>query len=162
MTRSPKLTSFVDGRRPAYLCSLPVMIIGSIGVGRARNVQQLLVFRFIQAMGASPGTSVGFGVIGDIYRLEERGRAMGSYYGVSPNTCTMIISLNMSFSKGNTTRAGFSSNDRWWVLVTYDRWGFIKRSIYRICCLPFLMANSSFFFGRICIYNILVYSVLFS
>lgn len=59
------------------------MVIGSIGVAKAQTVQQLLVFRFLQAMGASPGTSVGFGVIGDIYRLEERGRAMGSYYGVS-------------------------------------------------------------------------------
>jgi len=98
MTTSLKLTSFVDGRRPAYLCSLPVMILGSIGVGCAQNVQQLLVFRFIQAMGASPGTSVGFGVIGDIYRLEERGRAMGSYYGVSPYTRTMIICFNISFS----------------------------------------------------------------
>lgn len=59
------------------------MIIGSIGVARAQNIQQLLIFRFLQAMGGSPGTSVGFGVIGDIYRREERGRAMGSYYGVS-------------------------------------------------------------------------------
>lgn len=71
------------GRRPAYLYSLPVMILGSIGVARAQNVQELLAFRFVQALGASPGTSVGFGVIGDIYRLEERGRAMGSYYGAT-------------------------------------------------------------------------------
>ncbi|KAF5349687.1 hypothetical protein D9756_008816 [Leucocoprinus leucothites] len=71
------------GRRSAYLYSLPVMIIGSLGVGWAQNVDQLLIFRFLQAMGASPGTSVGFGVIGDIYRLEERGRAMGSYYGAT-------------------------------------------------------------------------------
>ncbi|EKM83282.1 hypothetical protein AGABI1DRAFT_69563 [Agaricus bisporus var. burnettii JB137-S8] len=71
------------GRRPAYLYSLPVMVLGSIGVARAQSVQQLLIFRFLQAMGASPGTSVGFGVIGDIYRLEERGRAMGSYYGAT-------------------------------------------------------------------------------
>jgi len=68
------------------------MIIGSVGVGWAQNVQQLLIFRFIQAMGASPGTSVGFGVIGDIYRLEERGRAMGSYYGVSP---TFVSGLSL-------------------------------------------------------------------
>jgi len=89
------------------------MILGSIGVGCAQNVQQLLMFRFVQAMGASPGTSVGFGVIGDIYRLEERGRAMGSYYGVSPNTCIVIISFNIPFSSGDIARAGFSSNDRW-------------------------------------------------
>ncbi|KAF9447241.1 MFS general substrate transporter [Macrolepiota fuliginosa MF-IS2] len=71
------------GRRPTYLYSLPVMILGSLGVAKAQTIQQLLVFRFIQALGASPGTSVGFGVMGDIYRLEERGRAMGSYYGAT-------------------------------------------------------------------------------
>jgi len=71
------------GRRPAYLYSLPVMVLGSIGVAKAQTVHQLLAFRFIQALGASPGTSIGFGVIGDIYRLEERGRAMGSFYGAT-------------------------------------------------------------------------------
>lgn len=59
------------------------MIIGSLGIGRARNVPQLMVWRVIQAIGASPSLSVGAGVIGDIYKLEERGTALGSYFGVS-------------------------------------------------------------------------------
>jgi MFS family permease len=58
------------------------MIIGSFGVARAQSVMQLMVWRFIQSMGASPGLSVGAGVIGDIYKLEERGAALGSYFGV--------------------------------------------------------------------------------
>lgn len=60
------------------------MVVGSFGVARARTISQLMVWRFIQAVGASPGLSVGAGVIGDIYKLEERGTALGSYFGVRP------------------------------------------------------------------------------
>ncbi len=52
-------------------------------MARAQTVTQLIIWLFIQAMGATPGLSVGAGVIGDIYKLEERGTALGSYYGVS-------------------------------------------------------------------------------
>jgi MFS family permease len=58
------------------------MIIGSFGVARAQSVLQLMIWRFIQAMGAAPALSVGAGVIGDIYKLEERGTALGKYFGV--------------------------------------------------------------------------------
>ena len=73
----------VDGRRPAYLCALPVLVIGSAGVALAQTVPFLLFWRFFQAMGASPGSVLGAGVIGDIYKLEERGRAMGFFLAVS-------------------------------------------------------------------------------
>ncbi|KAF5349698.1 hypothetical protein D9756_008833 [Leucocoprinus leucothites] len=69
------------GRRPSYLWYFPIMIIGSLGVARAQTVSQLMFWRVIQGMGASPGLSVGAGVIGDIYKLEERGAALGSYFG---------------------------------------------------------------------------------
>lgn len=73
----------IDGRRPVYLAGLPLLICGSLGVGFARNVPELMIWRFIQAFGSSPGLSVGAGVIGDIYRLEERGTAMGIFFSVS-------------------------------------------------------------------------------
>jgi MFS family permease len=41
-----------------------------------------MVWRFVQALGSSPGLAVGSGVIGDIYKLEERGQAMGIFFGV--------------------------------------------------------------------------------
>ena len=34
-------------------------------------------------MGASPGPALGAGVIGDIFKLEERGRSMGVFFSVS-------------------------------------------------------------------------------
>ncbi|TFK64163.1 MFS general substrate transporter [Pluteus cervinus] len=68
------------GRRPVYLTGLPLLIVGSLGVAFARTVPELMIWRFMQAFGASPGISVGAGVVGDIYCLEERGTAMGIFF----------------------------------------------------------------------------------
>jgi MFS family permease len=38
--------------------------------------------RFVQAFGASMGTSIGSAVISDIYKLEERGTVMGVFWAV--------------------------------------------------------------------------------
>lgn len=59
------------------------MAVGSFGAGAARTVPELLVWRIVQAFGASSGLSVGIGVLADIYKLEERGRSSGVFFGVS-------------------------------------------------------------------------------
>ncbi|KAI0310281.1 major facilitator superfamily domain-containing protein [Amylostereum chailletii] len=69
------------GRRPVYLAALPILTVGSLGVSTARSIPELMVWRFIQAFGSGAGVSLGAGVIADIYRLEERGRAMGIFFG---------------------------------------------------------------------------------
>ncbi|KAJ4482506.1 MFS general substrate transporter [Lentinula aciculospora] len=69
------------GRKPVYLCGLPLLTIGSIGVAFSRTMPELMLWRFLQTLGGSPGLSVGAGVVGDIYRLEERGTAMGVFFG---------------------------------------------------------------------------------
>jgi len=65
------------GRRPVYLYALPVFAIGSGGVAAAQSTPALFFWRFFQSMGASLGPVIGAAVIGDIFKLEERGRAMG-------------------------------------------------------------------------------------
>jgi MFS family permease len=57
--------------------------MGSLGVALARNIQQLLLFRVVQAFGGGGGMSIGAGVISDIYRTEQRGTAMGVFFAVS-------------------------------------------------------------------------------
>ncbi|GBE82904.1 MFS general substrate transporter [Sparassis crispa] len=71
------------GRRPVFLASLPCLCAGSLGVGTATSIRSLMVWRVVQAFGASSGLSVGAGVIGDIYKLEERGTAMGIFFGAT-------------------------------------------------------------------------------
>ena len=63
---------------------MPLLFLGSLGVATSGTMTQLLSWRFVQAIGASPGLAVGAGVIGDIYKLEERGQAMGIFFAVLP------------------------------------------------------------------------------
>lgn len=72
----------VDRRRLIYLAGIPFLTLGSIGVALSRNVPEMMVWRFIQAFGTSGGMSVGAAVIGDIYKVTERGSAMGIFFGV--------------------------------------------------------------------------------
>ena len=74
-----------------------MLCIASIGVAMSQTVPQLMVWRFLQAFGASGGSSVGTGVIGDIYKLEERGTAMGVFFAVSVILSTLGLSESLSF-----------------------------------------------------------------
>ena len=65
-----------------YIFSLPVLVFASAGVAAAKSIPTLLFWRFMQSIGASPGLVLGTGVIGDIYKLEERGRAIGIFSAV--------------------------------------------------------------------------------
>lgn len=51
-------------------------------MAQCRTIPELLFFRILQCGGASPGFAIGAGVIGDIYKLEERGTAMGIFLAV--------------------------------------------------------------------------------
>ncbi|KAK0455358.1 MFS general substrate transporter [Desarmillaria tabescens] len=71
------------GRRLIYLASIPFLTLGSIGVALSHNVPEMMVWRFLQAFGTSGGMSVGAAVIGDIYKVTERGSAMGIFFGAT-------------------------------------------------------------------------------
>jgi MFS family permease len=64
--------------------------IGSTGVAAARSIPSLLFWRFFQSAGGSLGPAVGAAVIGDIFKLEERGGAMGVCFAAS-NLLFMIF-----------------------------------------------------------------------
>lgn len=71
-----------DGRRVVYLYAMPCLALGSFGVSTSRSVPELLFWRAVQAAGSSTGLSTGMAIIGDIYKLEERGTAVGITFGV--------------------------------------------------------------------------------
>ncbi|KAG1834358.1 major facilitator superfamily domain-containing protein [Suillus subalutaceus] len=69
------------GRRKMYLCGIPFLCVGSCGVAMANSLWGLLFWQFVQTFGCSGGLSLGAGVIGDIYKLEERGIGIGIFLG---------------------------------------------------------------------------------
>ena len=66
--------------------------IGSAGVAAAQSIPSLLFWRFFQSMGASIGPVIGAAVIGDIFKLEERGRAVGVSLGVGKSDNPLFMS----------------------------------------------------------------------
>ncbi|KAG1749491.1 major facilitator superfamily domain-containing protein [Suillus lakei] len=71
------------GRRWMYLWGMPFLCIGSCGVAMSASLRSLLFWRFVQTFGCSGGIPLGAGVIGDIYKLEERGTAIGVFLGAT-------------------------------------------------------------------------------
>jgi MFS family permease len=100
------LNHHLDGRRPVYVYGLPIFCIGSLGVATAQNVLQVMIWRLVQAVG-SGSLSVGSAVIGDIYQLEERGTALGIFYGVR------IRFENLSDKRALTIMSQFSRSVFW-------------------------------------------------
>lgn len=62
---------------------MPFTILGSFAVAASGDLNSLLFWRFVQTFGCSGGYAIGAATIGDIYKVEERGTAMGTFLGVS-------------------------------------------------------------------------------
>jgi DHA1 family bicyclomycin/chloramphenicol resistance-like MFS transporter len=62
------------GRLKLLKISIVVFILGSIGCFFAPNIEMLLFFRFIQALGASAGNVTGQAIIADLYDKRKTGQ----------------------------------------------------------------------------------------
>ncbi|KAF8809331.1 hypothetical protein BYT27DRAFT_7210296 [Phlegmacium glaucopus] len=83
-TFTPSYLSFRGISTPQVPSSTFAFSIGGLTSApystHSTNIPNLLFWRFLQAVGAAPGLVLGAGVIGDIYKLEERGRAMSVFF----------------------------------------------------------------------------------
>ncbi|OWJ65533.1 MDR family MFS transporter [Inquilinus limosus] len=69
--------SDVFGRKPVLVGGTILFLIGSVLCGFAWSMGSLILFRLLQGLGAGAITPVTMTVVGDLYKLEERGRAQG-------------------------------------------------------------------------------------
>lgn len=70
------------GRKPLFLFGVALFLLGSIASGAAQSMEQLVVFRAIQGLGAGAVLPLVLTIIGDIFALEERARVQGLFSGV--------------------------------------------------------------------------------
>ena len=70
------------GRRPMLLIGITVFLIGSALSGLSRSMEQLILFRGIQGLGAGALFPVSLAVIGDLFTPAERGKYQGLFGAV--------------------------------------------------------------------------------
>ncbi|MFK7603660.1 MDR family MFS transporter [Deinococcus sp. SM5_A1] len=74
------------GRRPLILLGIAVFALGSVGLGFAQNMDQLIMLRALQGIGGGTLMAMSFTAIADLFTPIERGRYQGytgAVWGVS-------------------------------------------------------------------------------
>jgi EmrB/QacA subfamily drug resistance transporter len=74
--------SDIYGRRPIYAAALGMFLLGSLLCGMATSIQQLIIFRAVQGLGAGGLLPLAFIIVGDLFTLEQRARMQGLFSGV--------------------------------------------------------------------------------
>jgi EmrB/QacA subfamily drug resistance transporter len=70
------------GRKPLLLVGVGLFLVGSALAGLSQNIEQLILFRGIQGLGAGALFPIALATIGDLYSAKERGRYQGLFGAV--------------------------------------------------------------------------------
>ncbi len=70
------------GRRPMLLIGVTIFLIGSALSGLSQNMEQLILFRGIQGVGAGALFPISLAIIGDLFTPVERGKYQGLFGAV--------------------------------------------------------------------------------
>ncbi len=81
------------GRRPAILGGMALFTLASLGCAFASSVEELIVYRFLQAVGGSAGPVLGRAVVRDIHGREHAARVLshiGSAMALAPAIAPLL------------------------------------------------------------------------
>ncbi|HEX9013220.1 MAG TPA: MFS transporter, partial [Anaerolineaceae bacterium] len=70
------------GRKLVYIISMGIFLAGSVLCGQARSMEQLILFRAVQGLGAGGVLPLAFTIIGELFSLEQRARMQGLFSGI--------------------------------------------------------------------------------
>jgi len=74
--------SDIYGRKPYYILSIGLFLVGSVLAGLAQSMSFLIFARAVQGLGAGGVFPVGSTILSDIYSLEDRARIQGVFSSV--------------------------------------------------------------------------------
>src|SRR5690606_39366631 len=70
------------GRKRVFIVAVVLFVGGSALCGLAGSMEQLVLFRIIQGLGAGGVLPVALTIVGDIYPFEQRARIQGWFYSI--------------------------------------------------------------------------------
>ncbi len=111
----------IHGRKKVFLTGTCLMIIATVAVSTASNIESLIIFRFIQGICAAMITSTSFAMLNSVFPREKRGRAIG----------VVVSSVYLGISAGPTI-AG--------LMVQYLNWRWIFYSAVPVELAAFVFA----------------------
>ena len=72
----------IFGRKPVFLAGAGIFVLGSALCGLAQGIEQLIIFRGIQGIGAGAVMPVTLTIIGDLYPGEQRAKMQGLFSAI--------------------------------------------------------------------------------
>ncbi|EGA90337.1 drug resistance transporter, EmrB/QacA subfamily protein [Planococcus donghaensis MPA1U2] len=81
--------SDIFGRKRIFTIGMLLFLLGSLLCGLATSMDELIIFRFVQGLGAGAVMPIATTIVGDIYTREERAKIQGylsSVWGISAVT----------------------------------------------------------------------------
>ncbi|WP_339249413.1 MDR family MFS transporter [Sporosarcina sp. FSL W8-0480] len=88
------------GRKPILFIGISIFLIGSVLCGFALTMEQLIIYRLIQGLGAGAVMPIATTIVGDIYTTKERAKIQGylsSVWGVSAVSGPVIGGLIVQY-----------------------------------------------------------------
>ncbi|GGM44920.1 MFS transporter [Longimycelium tulufanense] len=107
--------SDIYGRKPFYLASISIFLIGSLLCGVAGSMYELAGARAVQGLGAGGLMSLAFAIMGDLIPPRERGRYQGYFMAVF-GSASVLGPVVGGFFAGMDTVLGFAGW-RWVFLI---------------------------------------------
>lgn len=77
------------GRRPVLLIAMAIMTLCTVWCGLAKSYDSLLAARIFQGIGGGAADTVAPALIGDVFFMDRRGRAMVSFICLHQRLATL-------------------------------------------------------------------------
>ena len=107
--------SDIYGRKPLYLISISIFVVGSLLSGTADSMYQLAVYRGVQGLGAGGLMALAITILGDLVAPRERARYQGYFLAVF-GTASVLGPVVGGFFAGAETILGITGW-RWVFLI---------------------------------------------
>lgn len=99
--------SEIKGRKPVYLVSSALFVVGSAVLALSKTIEVMIVMRALQAAGSSAAISISAATLADIYETHERGTMMGVFFAAPLLGPALGPILGGSLSQAFNWRASF-------------------------------------------------------
>lgn len=131
------------GRRPVLLVASLLLTLCSVWAGRTTSYSSLLAARIFQGIGAGPSETVAPALIGEVYFIDERGRAMAIY--------TSLLALGSLVGGISGSYIGYQEGWDWifWIctilsgLLFLGVFFFVPETLYVRETIPSISSSSS-------------------